>query len=72
LPLLRTQNYIFMTNAVFWDVTSCGFVIIDVSEEPGASFIRVTRIGELGTTLAVCVGSLLQLELFLVHRFLSP
>jgi hypothetical protein len=25
----------------------------DVSEEPGASFIRVTRIGELGTTLAV-------------------
>jgi hypothetical protein len=24
----------------------------DVSEEPGASFIRVTRIGELGTTLA--------------------
>jgi hypothetical protein len=25
----------------------------DVSEEPGASFIRVTKIGELGTTLAV-------------------
>jgi hypothetical protein len=25
----------------------------DVSEEPGASFIRVTRIGELGTTQAV-------------------
>jgi hypothetical protein len=25
----------------------------DVSEEPGASFIRVTRIGELGRTLAV-------------------
>jgi hypothetical protein len=24
----------------------------DVSEEPRASFIRVTRIGELGTTLA--------------------
>jgi hypothetical protein len=24
----------------------------DVSEEPGASFIRVTKIGELGTTLA--------------------
>jgi hypothetical protein len=24
-----------------------------VSEEPGTSFIRVTRIGELGTTLAV-------------------
>jgi hypothetical protein len=25
----------------------------DVSEEPSASFIRVTRIGEPGTTLAV-------------------
>jgi hypothetical protein len=25
----------------------------DVSDEPGASFIRVTRIGEIGTTLAV-------------------
>jgi hypothetical protein len=25
----------------------------DVSEELGASFIRVTRIGEIGTTLAV-------------------
>jgi demethoxyubiquinone hydroxylase (CLK1/Coq7/Cat5 family) len=25
----------------------------DVSEEPGASFIRVTKIGELGTTQAV-------------------
>jgi hypothetical protein len=24
----------------------------DVSEEPGASFIRVTRIGDLGTTQA--------------------
>jgi hypothetical protein len=28
-------------------------VRVDVSEEPSASFIRVTRIGELGTTLAV-------------------
>jgi hypothetical protein len=27
-------------------------VRIDVSEEPSASLIRVTRIGELGTTLA--------------------
>jgi hypothetical protein len=27
-------------------------VITDVSEVPSASFIRVTRIGELGTTLA--------------------
>jgi hypothetical protein len=29
-----------------------GLVRTDVSEEPSASFIRVTRIGELGTTLA--------------------
>jgi hypothetical protein len=28
-------------------------VITDVSEEPSTSIIRVTRIGELGTTLAV-------------------
>jgi hypothetical protein len=27
-------------------------VLTDVSEEPGASFIRVTKIGELGTTQA--------------------
>jgi hypothetical protein len=46
-------------------------VTTDVSEEPSASFIRVTRIGELGTTLAVTsnrhapffsYGSLLQLH----------
>jgi hypothetical protein len=29
------------------------FVRTDVSEELGASIIRMTRIGELGTTLAV-------------------
>jgi hypothetical protein len=28
----------------------------DVSEEPSASFIRVARIGELGTTLAVTIN----------------
>jgi hypothetical protein len=55
----------------------------DVSKELSASFIRVTRIGVLGTTLAVtgnrrtlrgkaCVGCYLQLALFLVRRFLSP
>jgi hypothetical protein len=27
----------------------------DVSEEPSAYFIRVTRIGELGTTLVVVI-----------------
>jgi hypothetical protein len=29
----------------------------DVSEEPGASFIRVTKIGELGTTQAATLSS---------------
>jgi hypothetical protein len=28
----------------------------DVSEEPGASFIRVTKIGELGTTQAATIN----------------
>jgi hypothetical protein len=42
----------------------------DVSEELRACIIRVTRIGELGATLARRL--LLKLALFLVHRFLSP
>jgi hypothetical protein len=41
-----------MKNAVFWDVTLCGSLGTDVSEELSASFI-VTRIDELGTTLAL-------------------
>jgi hypothetical protein len=45
----------------------------DVSEELSASFIRVTRIGELGTMLAVTSNHCyLQLALFLVHRFCHP
>jgi hypothetical protein len=46
-----------MKNVVFWDVTLCGFVRADVSEECIGSFIRVERISELGTTLAVTVTS---------------
>jgi hypothetical protein len=42
-----------MKNGVFWDVTPCGSVRTDVSEELSAPIIRVTRIGELGATLAV-------------------
>jgi hypothetical protein len=42
-----------MKNGVFWDVTRVALVISDVSEELSPSFIRVTRIGGLGTTLAV-------------------
>jgi hypothetical protein len=41
----------------------------DVSEELSASRIRVTRIGELGTTLAVSNNrrTLVRLKLFLVY-----
>jgi hypothetical protein len=49
-----------MKNGVFWDVTPCDHVRTDVSEKHNAYFISVTRIGELGTTLAVrCVRRLL-------------
>jgi hypothetical protein len=60
----------------------------DVSVELSASFIRVTRIGELATTLAVTsnrrtlrrntivflrsLRRLLVTATFLVHQFLSP
>jgi hypothetical protein len=42
-----------MKDGVFLDVMPCGSFKNDVSEELSSSFIRVTRIGELGTTLAV-------------------
>jgi hypothetical protein len=42
-----------MKNVVFWDVTPCGSVRTDVSVELSASSIRVARVGELRTTLAV-------------------
>jgi hypothetical protein len=42
-----------MKNAVICDVTSVALVRTDVSEECIASIIRVRRLGELGTTLAV-------------------
>jgi hypothetical protein len=42
-----------MQNSVFWDVRRVALVRSDVSEELSASFIRVTRVGELGITLAV-------------------
>jgi hypothetical protein len=43
----------FLKNAVFGILRRVALVRTDVSEEHSASFIRVTRIGELGTTLAV-------------------
>jgi hypothetical protein len=40
-----------MNNGVFWDVTPCGSNT-DVPEVRIALIIKVTRIDELGTTLA--------------------
>jgi hypothetical protein len=42
-----------MKNGVFWMLRRMALVRADVSQGLSASFIRVTRIGELGTTLAV-------------------
>jgi hypothetical protein len=43
-----------MKNCVFWVVTRrVALVRTDVSEDLGASIIKVTRIGELGATLAL-------------------
>jgi hypothetical protein len=42
-----------MTIAVFWDFTPWAVIRTVVSEERIASIIKVTTIGELGTTLAV-------------------
>jgi hypothetical protein len=50
---LEVYTAVTMKNGVLWDVTPCGSCKNRVSEELSASFTRVTRIGELGTTLAV-------------------
>jgi hypothetical protein len=42
-----------MKNGVFEMLRHVALVITDVSEDLNASFIRVTRIGEIGTMLAV-------------------
>jgi hypothetical protein len=42
----------------------------DVSEEPGASFIRVTKIGELGTTQTATSNQLLE-PLFTLGGYVS-
>jgi hypothetical protein len=46
-----------MKNGVFCDVTQLALVGTDVSEEPSASFIRVTRLSVLGTTPSGVVPS---------------
>jgi hypothetical protein len=55
-----------MKNGVFWDVTRVALVRADLSKELSASFIRVTRIGVLGTTLAVTSNRLIITDSF-VH-----
>jgi hypothetical protein len=42
-----------MKNAVFWHIDRVTLVITDVSKDRIAYIVKVTRIGELGTTLAV-------------------
>jgi hypothetical protein len=42
-----------MKNTVFCDIMPSALVRTDVSEELSASFIRVTKLNKLGTTLAV-------------------
>jgi hypothetical protein len=42
-----------MNNVVFWTLCHVAFIRTDVSKERSASIIRVTRIGELGTAVAV-------------------
>jgi hypothetical protein len=45
-----------MKNAVFLDVTPVAIVITNVSEHNVTSIVRVIRISELLTTLAICFG----------------
>jgi hypothetical protein len=52
---------LFFKNAVFSGMLRrVALVRSDVSEERYASIIRVTRIGDLGTTLAVTIRSVLR------------
>jgi hypothetical protein len=53
LEALLMETVVLLKNAVFLDVTPCGSLRTDVSEERSASMIRMTRIGVLGTTLAI-------------------
>jgi hypothetical protein len=50
--IARIQTPPNLKNGVFWMLRRVALVTTEVSEEPSASFIRVKRIGELGTTLA--------------------
>jgi hypothetical protein len=49
----EVSTAVTMKNGVFWYVTSCGSCRNRLFGERSASIIRATRIGELGTKLAV-------------------
>jgi hypothetical protein len=57
--MFTLMNNINKKNGVFWDVTPRGSCKNRRFGEPSASFIRVTRIGELGTTQAATSNRLL-------------
>jgi hypothetical protein len=72
------RSYLESTRDCNRRITSSGMlrrvarVRTDVSEERSVSIIRVTRISEVGTTLAVTGNQRTLLTFFLTHRFLSP
>jgi hypothetical protein len=49
IPDMATETYSLMKNGVFWDVTPCGSCKNRRFGGTQDTFIRVTRIGELGT-----------------------
>jgi hypothetical protein len=51
---------------------SMALVRTDVSEELSASFIRVTRIGKLGTTLAVTSNRCMQRASVASYSYVVP
>jgi hypothetical protein len=59
-------------NAILWMLCHVNLVRTDVSEERGASIIRVTTSNKRTLQqyfFAACVGCWLLLTLFLAHRF---
>jgi hypothetical protein len=61
-----------MKNGVFWDVTPCGSCKNRRFGGTCASFIRMTRIGELGTTLAATSNLLCSVHRLLVAGNVVP
>jgi hypothetical protein len=59
-----------MKDVVFWDIKPCSSCKNRLSEERIASIIRVTKIGELGTTLADVRSSMILVTLMMEVMFL--